>query len=123
MPKFGSFIRRQRETLLKEDSRFSVRQVAARIGVEPSYLSKVERELEAPPSEAKIRSLAKELGENPDSLLALAGKVSIDLQVAIRRRPLLFSRLIRHLTRLPDDVVLRLIRSAESGKTRRRKHD
>ncbi len=34
---------------------FSIRQVAVRIGVEPSYLSKVERGEEAPPSEEKIR--------------------------------------------------------------------
>jgi len=116
MPRFGTFVRRQREALRKEDPRFSVRQLAARIGVEPSYLSKVERDLESPPSEAKIRALASELGEDPDSLLALAGKVSADLQVAIRRRPLLFSRLIRELTNLPDEAVLRLVQNVQSGK-------
>ena len=83
MQGFGPFIRRQRETLRADDPRFSVRQLAVRIGVEPSYLSKVERELEPPPSEPKIRALANELGEDPDSLLARAGKVSADLQEAI----------------------------------------
>ena len=61
----------------------SVRQVAARVGVEPSYLSKVERGREAPPSEPKIRALARELNEDPDDLLAMAGKVAGDLQEVV----------------------------------------
>ena len=55
---------------------FSVRQVAHRIWVESAYLSKSEREQEAPPSEDTIRRLAGELGEDSDILLAMAGKVS-----------------------------------------------
>jgi len=119
MLRFGPHIRRQREALRRQDPRYSVRQVAGRIGVEPSYLSKVERELEPPPSEPKIRALAKELGEDPDSLLALAGKVSVDLQNAIRKRPLLFARLIRELRNLPDATVLRFIQNLQSGKTQK----
>jgi transcriptional regulator with XRE-family HTH domain len=123
MPRFGTHIRRQREALRRDDPRYSVRQLARRIGVEPSYLSKVERELEPPPSEPKIRALARELGEDPDSLLAMAGKVSIDLQIAIRKRPLLFARLIRELRNLPDTTVLRLIQNLQTGKTKRRNRD
>ena len=63
MPKFGAHIRRRRESLRASDPSYSVRQVARRIGVEPSYLSKVERDLESPPSEARVRALASELGE------------------------------------------------------------
>jgi len=99
---FGSYIRERRERLRATDPRGSVRQVAERIGVEPSYLSKVERGLVAPPSEAKILRLAQELGEDPDVLLALAGKVSQELQAAIRKRPALFGEVIRHLRDLPD---------------------
>ena len=51
-----------RENLRKEDKRFSLRQVAQRIGVEPAYLSKIERGDVAPPSEATTVKLAKELG-------------------------------------------------------------
>ncbi len=67
MPNFGTYIRQRRENLKKVDRTFSVRQVAARVGVEPSYLSKVERGREAPPSEPKIRALARELDEDPDA--------------------------------------------------------
>jgi transcriptional regulator with XRE-family HTH domain len=66
---FGKYIRECREKILKEDSSYSLRQVAAKIGVEPSYLSKVERGEQRPPSEEKIIALAKDLGEDPDVFL------------------------------------------------------
>jgi transcriptional regulator with XRE-family HTH domain len=94
---------------------YSVRQVAQRIGVEPSFLSKVERGEVAPPSEAKIVALARELGEDPDVLLALAGKVSTDLQEVIRKRPELFAALIRELKDMPDHAVLRVVREVRDG--------
>ena len=112
---FGSYIRKRREARRAEDPRYSVRQVATRVGVQPSYLSKVERGDEAPPSEARIRALAEELGEDPDVLLAMAGKVSRDLQEVIRRRPALMAQLIRELKRLPDHAVLRLVREVRDG--------
>lgn len=112
---FGPYLRRRREALRERDPRYSVRQVAARVGVEPSYLSKVERGEEAPPSEAKIRALAIDLGEDADVLLALAGKVSSDLQAIILRRPALMAEIIRELKRLPAHAVLRLVREVRDG--------
>lgn len=113
---FGKFVRRKREELLARDASYSVRRVAAVIGVEPSYLSKVERGLEPPPSEAKTIALAGVLGEDPDVLLALAGKVSRDLQEMIMHRPQLFAQLIRELKDMPDRAVLRLVREVRDGK-------
>jgi transcriptional regulator with XRE-family HTH domain len=48
-----------------------LRQVAGRIGVEPSYLSKIERGLEPRPSQETTRALALYLGEDPDTQEAL----------------------------------------------------
>ena len=115
MNEFGSYIRKQREKIRKQDRTFSVRQVAARIGVEPSYLSKVERGETAPPSEGKVLLIAEELGEDPDVLLALAGKVSSDLLDLIRKRPRLFAQLLRELKNMPDHAVLRLVREVRDG--------
>lgn len=112
---FGSYVRKARESRLEEDSAYSLRQVAQRIGVEPSFLSKVERDEQAPPSEAKIRALAEELNLDVDVLLAMAGKVSSDLQEAIRRRPELFGQLIRELKDMPDHAILRLVREVRDG--------
>ena len=112
---FGEFARTRRETLRETDRSYSVRQVAGRIGVEPSYLSKVERGHVPPPSEETVIRLADVLGEDPDVMLALAGKVSSDLKEAIRRRPRLFAELIRDLRDMPDHAVLRLVREVRDG--------
>jgi transcriptional regulator with XRE-family HTH domain len=112
---FGDYIRRRREHLRAADARYSLRRVAASIEVEPSYLSKIERGQQPPPSEKTIVALARELGDDPDVLLALAGKVSADLQRIILKRPQLFAQLIRELKDLPDHAVLRLVREVRDG--------
>ena len=115
MSAFGGFVRETREALRAVDPSFSVRQVAGRIGVQPSYLSKVERGDVGPPSEGTIVRRAEDLGEDPDVMLALAGKVSSDLLEVIRKRPRLFADLIRELKDMPDRAVLRLVREVRDG--------
>lgn len=115
MTQFGTYIRESREKLRATSPQFSLRQVAQQIDVEAAYLSKVERSEVAPPSEETIRRLAKVLNEDPDVLLAMAGKVSSDLQEIIRRRPKLFAQLIRELKKMPDHAILRIVREVRDG--------
>lgn len=112
----GNYIRQRREVLAQQRKDCSLRQVALAIGVEPSFLSKVERGLEPPPSEPKIRRLAEVLGEDPDALLAMAGKISDDLKQVIMQRPQLFADLLRQLKAAPDHAVLRIVREVRDGK-------
>jgi len=112
---FGTYIRTQRERLLEDSRDFSLRKVAIKIGVEPAYLSKVEREIVPPPSEGKIIALAEVLGEDQDVLLAMGGKVSSDLLKVIKDRPALFAELIRRLKSEPDHAVLRIVREVNDG--------
>lgn len=115
MSSFGKYLRTAREAMRVKDPSFSVRQLASRVGVEPSYLSKVERGEQPPPSEKTILALAAELKEDPDVLLALGGKVSGDLQSVILSRPKLFADLIRQLKDMPDQAVLRIVREVRDG--------
>lgn len=116
MGNFGDYIRQRREELLKQSpGNFSLRRVAASVGIEPSYLSKIERGQQPPPGERTIKALAETLQEDPDVLLALAGKVSDELQEIIRKRPQVFARLIRELKDMPDHAVLRLVREVRDG--------
>jgi len=115
MNEFGEYVRQRRAQLQETDAKFSLRRVATAIGVEPSYLSKVERGEQPPPSEKTVLALARALDEDPDVLLALAGKVSAELQQIIRKRPRLFAQLIRELKDLPDHAVLRLVREVRDG--------
>ena len=112
---FGEYIRQARERLLAGDKGFSVRQVAQRVGIEPAYLSKIERGVFAPPSEEVIRKLATELNEDSDMLLAMAGKVSSDLLEIIIKRPKLFAEVLRQLKELPDHAVVRIVREVKDG--------
>jgi transcriptional regulator with XRE-family HTH domain len=112
---FGRRVRKARERRAGGDDSFTLRKVAARAGIAPAYLSRIERGEVAPPGEETIRRLAVDLGENADVLLAQAGKVSSDLRRAITRRPQLFAELIRLANDLPDDAVVRLVREVRDG--------
>ena len=115
MTHFGSHARRARERLLEGDRRYSLRQVAARVGLEPAYLSKVERGDVPPPGEETIVRLADELGEDRDVMLALGGKVSSELRDIIKARPKLFAELLRQLKTAPDHAILRVVRQVRDG--------
>ena len=52
---FGETLRARRLAQVETDPAFSLRQVAGRVGIEPSYLSKIERGEEPPPGEQTIR--------------------------------------------------------------------
>lgn len=112
---FGTYLRTQRESHARRDNSFTVRGLARKIGVQPCYISQVERGKSSPPSEARIIAIAHALGEDPDVLLALAGKVSTELQAVIRKRPKLFGQLIRQLKDAPDHAVLRVVREVRDG--------
>jgi len=116
MVEFGDFLRERRTALQQARGRaFSLRQVAGRIGMQPSYLSRIERGTDIPPSEEKLIGLARELDLDPDVVLAMAGKVSSELQEIIRKRPQLFSDLIRQLKDVPDEAVLSIVREVRDG--------
>ena len=112
---FGKFLRERRMTRAAENRAFSVRQLAVRVGIEPSYLSKIERGEQPPPGEETIHRIAKELGEDPDALLALAGKVSSDLTQIIRERPAVVGELLRSIRRVPAKRVAQMSRQVREG--------
>ena len=114
---FGRRVRGKREALRSLDPRFGLRQTAARSGIEPSYLSKVERGLAPPPSEPAIGRLAESLALDRDELLALAGKIPEDVRQTILKRPKLLAGLVRQFAEVSDQAVLRVIlRARRTGK-------
>src|SRR5215469_8579664 len=88
--KFGAFVRREREA--KE---IGLREMAGKIGVSPTYLSKVERDEFPPPAEDKVRKVAAIIGCDVDELLARAGRVSSDLSEIIKQHPRELAALLR----------------------------
>ena len=68
---FGATIRK-----LREERGIGLRQFARMIEVSATYLSKIEREELPPPAEGRVKEIARLLEQDPDELLALAGKVA-----------------------------------------------
>jgi transcriptional regulator with XRE-family HTH domain len=101
--------------LTENSKEYSVRKVALRVGIEPAYLSKIERDEQPPPSETTIIKIAAELNEDSDILLAMAGKVSSDLRAIICARPQQFALLIRQLRNASDHSIETLTKEVRDG--------
>ena len=97
---FGRYVRGRRlemQSQSKNPQRYSLRRIARDIGVEPSFLSKVERDLCTPPSDLKVRQLARLLDEDEDYLVALSGRLGKELVTRIRLDPEPFSMMVKAL--------------------------
>jgi len=105
---FGVTVRR-----LREVRKIGLRKFAQRVGMSPTYLSKVERDEFKPPSEKKVRAIAKALGQDSDEILALAGRVSSDLTDIIQRHPRQMATFLRAANDLPDEERQRLAEEAQ----------
>ncbi len=116
MTSFGSYVRNAREQLqASEGGEYSLRKVAARVGVGAAYLSQVERDAGSPPTEATVQALAAELKLDANVLLAMAGKVSTELQAIIMARPQMFAQMLAACRDLPDHAILKLVREVRDG--------
>lgn len=108
---FGKRLRRLREDKHPD---LSLRKLADKAGVEPGYLSKIERGVERA-SDDTIIALADALGESRDVLLAMDERISKRLLRIICKRPELFAELIENLEKMPDHAVLRIVREVKDG--------
>src|SRR2546429_5442345 len=108
---FGALVRREREA--KE---IGLREMAKKIGISPTYLSKIERGEFDPPAEDKVRKIAEIIGCDADELLARAGRVSSDLSEIIKRRPVELAALLRTTKGLTTGDMMRLARLAQKAK-------
>lgn len=97
MSALGSYLKERREALSAKHSGYSIRSVAKRIGIHHSYLSKLERGENAPLTEERIHALARFLGEDPETLMALAGKLSDRTTALIRSNPSIFHDFLESL--------------------------
>jgi HTH-type transcriptional regulator, competence development regulator len=111
--KFGAFIRQER--VAKE---IGLREMAKKVGVSPTYLSKVERDESPPPVEDKVKAIAEIIGSDVDELLALAGRVSSDLTEIIRRQPREMASFLRSVGQPPSEKIAKLTQEARKAKKR-----
>jgi transcriptional regulator with XRE-family HTH domain len=93
---------------MRKEARLSQRELAERVGVDFTYLSKIENRRVEPPSETVLKKIAKELAgvlgqdetELSDELITLAGKIPSDLAETLARNP----QAVQFLRSIGDDV-------------------
>jgi HTH-type transcriptional regulator, competence development regulator len=91
----------ERVRSLREAKGIGLRQFALRVGMSATYLSKIERGELVPPSEEKIRAIARQFAANEDEFLALAGRLPSDLSEIIRKQPRAMAAFLRTAGGLP----------------------
>jgi len=96
--------------------RLAVVALTKKIGVSPTYLSKVERDEFPPPAEDKVRKIAGIIEQDADELLALAGRVASDLTEIIREQPREMADFLRAARGLAAEDMARLARHAQKAK-------
>jgi transcriptional regulator with XRE-family HTH domain len=78
MSEFGKILK-----ALRNEKKISQRKLAETVGIDFTYVSKIESGTMDPPSEGTIIKLAKALDEDPDKMLLAAKKVPSDFQKVI----------------------------------------
>ena len=110
---FGKTVRK-----LRQARGLSIAEFAQKVDISPTYLAPIEREVFPPPAEDKIIRIAKALGQNPDVLLARAGRVATDLQRIVRKHPEEFGKLLRSLRSKPADAILKMAAKNKRARAR-----
>ncbi|MDA2934934.1 helix-turn-helix domain-containing protein [Acidobacteria bacterium AH-259-D05] len=108
---FGAKVRK-----LRKARNISLRKFAAMVNMSPTYLSKVERGEFPPPAEEKVVAIADALNQNPDELLALAGRVASDLDGIIQQQPTEMATFLRAATGLSSATLQLFAEEAQKAK-------
>lgn len=106
--RFGKTVRK-----LREEKQISIAQLAKRVGMSPTYLAPIERDVFPPPAENKVVKIARALHQDSDELLALAGRVASDLNRIIRKNPTQTARLLRAVSGLPETEIEKIVKAVE----------
>lgn len=103
---------------LRLQRKLNQRKLADVVGIDFTYLSKIETGKMPPPSQETIKRLAGALGADADELLLLADKVPEDVKDVITESPEL-PAFLRQIRGLPHEDLEKLKRYAERLKAKR----
>jgi transcriptional regulator with XRE-family HTH domain len=103
----------QRLRDLRKQKNLSQRDLATQVGIDFTYLSKIEGGRLDPPSETIIRRIAQILEADENELINLAGKVPKDLKAVLEESPQAVE-LLRVLSerKLPDETYRQMLNLA-----------
>ncbi len=105
---FGEVLREKRV-----EKGFSLRKFAQLVGVSPTYLSQVEQGNVDPPTADRVKRMAELLGDQPDELIVLAGRLPEDLPGIIQEEPAEVADLLRAVKGMTAEQIRKLRENAE----------
>ena len=112
--RLGERIRRKRA-----EHKLGLRETATKVGISPTYLSRIETmDEKTPPAEDVIRKLATLLSDDFDELMQLAGRVPEDVEDLIKGDPNMpaFLRTAKERN-LSGDDLMKLLEAKKKGKS------
>lgn len=96
---------------------FSLRKFAEMAEMSPTYLSQVEQgKIERPPTADRVEKMAELLGQNVDEWVALAGRVSKEMEEILHSNPEGMPALLRAAKGLTAEQLKQLAEEAERKK-------
>ena len=96
---------------------FSLRKFAQMAEMSPTYLSQIEQgKIERPPTADRVEKMAELLGQNIDEWIALAGRVSKEMEEIIHSQPEGMPRLLRAAKHLTVEQLRQLADDLEKNK-------
>ena len=104
---------------LRLDKKVNQRDLASRVGIDFTYLSKLENGRMPPPATATIARLSNALNADTDELMLLARKVPLDIAPVITRSPAV-PAFLRSIKDFDDVEIGRLNDYAQKMKTQRK---
>jgi len=112
MKSFGETIR-----TLRTAQDLGLREMAAKVGISPAYLSRIERSKESPPRPEIIKEMARVLAADPDILFRLSSSTDPEVVDYLHNRPeaMILIRYIKENS-FTDAEIKNLIQIAESIK-------
>lgn len=90
---------------LRTERGIGLREFARQVGISPAYLSQIERGMAHPPPEDKVRLFASALGEEPDHLIAISGRLPETLRELLFDHPREITALLRALDGLSAEHI------------------
>ena len=112
--RLGERIRRKRA-----EHKLGLRETATKVGISPTYLSRIETmDEKTPPAEDVIRKVATLLSDDFDELMQLAGRVPEDVEDLIKGDPNMpaFLRTAKERN-LSGDDLMKLLEAKKKGKS------
>ena len=97
---------------LRREQGLTQRLLAEELGIDFTYLSKLENDRGERPSEKLVRALAERLGVDSEELLAQAGRVPEEIG-ELAQKDLTFARLLRRLPQMDDGELKKIYRQAK----------